>query len=1480
MKTKIIILISALILLAIPLLKAGSSDCVTDPNNYDEFCMQDSCSEEVICTVPYCCCDDSPQNYSPKAPQECSQTGGIFISAWSEAYEQKYGGDKEHCPEFCGELNCTAAGLTCSEDCPVTPSELCEKYSWLSNTCPSGKECWKIKNVEDVFEQCSANEECEQGYDKTINNVEWCLKGHCVPKGIQLCEEQGHNCCSSGQIGIGNYYPDLYCSVGSCYDSCQTPTMCSSSDPDLIYNFDIRAVKDKPWLNLSWNNPCLGDTISTIITRKPSFSNDVVELANVTNYLDKDTEWDTCYIYHIKYITKYGVISNKAYESFCTGNKICENKGYNEFCVDNTRRKCNENNELINASVDLRNNILGDNKVDCSAFTIEQYDYEYSCTGPDSAGKTLCKPVKECESNTVGQPFGMYFDVSSCCEDAFCYFDYSDTVTGMCYNCSREMSCFNYSSELACSMDNCGVDKITGCSWLPVIPELGKGFCYEINYSGEDYCSLCGNNDDPFLNVNCTQNICSKLGSCYSNSNKCIACSEIDNSPNTGCSEYKTKEECQGNGPAHIDSNYYLIDGDDSCNLGVCRWIYSQNKCVKDGNLDYIPDCSNDICRRDVLRPVTEFSAPEYMGAQGNVIDFSLDSAIEFYACIGNSTNLYCNPNSTDFSNRIDNYQKIRINPVSEFSITNNGLYLFRFYSVDSYHNREKTREFFIYIDPNSPQINLNYNVINDTSTSDKSIVKFNIVSNEYADCYVNLTKYDFENNQIAEVGSWNTSLILSYDDSNYNLEDNVYTLNYVCKDSFNNSISNSILIPVDRVHGIFNTQPDSTIKGTQTVLSFETKDNSICNISGEGFVYRENKYSKTHSIPYFFSKNGTHYFSVNCVSQFIGQKDSTTIIFTVDNVPPNTTVIDKTTNEELNITGWVKDILEVKLECNDQTYDAPGAFGCKETKYCLGDLSYCSSADAMWKVADDTIRINQSFCYRSIDKGGNIENIQYKTLNIDLNDPIISISSPSSVSNVDYLTAEINASDFESGLASVSYLIMDSNGTIIVNKTYINITSGLSQKSEPVNETNLNLIDAHSYVWVVEATDVAGRTRKELKEIIYIKDTDLDGVSDSNDKFPNDPCSINEIGDNYGGLNCEFINYNLTEPRFGVANNFTFDIVLKTNKNASCRYNLGIPGTFNFMSKFDLTGGKVHKLLSFNEITDEFDHYLYVKCDDNQIPPDRNKIGKFRISVDTTAPKFVDNTPLAEPNPVIEILPGATTPNSFLIVRTDDRTICKYGYNTSDYNLMQKFDGFDNFSFAKEHTKTISLPSEKGDYLYSFICENAVGLRTNVTNLSIGVYLGTNLTIAINSPDPYMNVTEFYLNITTNKHTECWYSSNNKDYNKFDETGAQEHTQKLSLEEGKYTYYIKCFREDDNITKPISFTVDTTEPNIVYLDDNSIIANNPDESYYLDKLHAKWITKDDLSGIDYVEYKIINSIGDVVAKGINGGVKQKKVMV
>ena len=367
------------------------------------------------------------------------------------------------------------------------------------------------------------------------------------------------------------------------------------------------------------------------------------------------------------------------------------------------------------------------------------------------------------------------------------------------------------------------------------------------------------------------------------------------------------------------------------------------------------------------------------------------------------------------------------------------------------------------------------------------------------------------------------------------------------------------------------------------------------------------------------------------------------------------------------------------------------------------------------------------------------------------------------------------------------------------------------------------------------------------------------------------------------GGIDCDGpctktckVNITLTQPSYGVANNIKFDIEVSTNKAISCKFGID-NSNYEGMEPFDSTGSKTH--IKEDYVIDNLrKHKLYVKCDDGFWTPDENTVGIFDLYVDNSKP--IIELFEAKPNSI-----GVRPVQTNLLVGTDDETICKYDNSSINYSSMTgKFPKFDESDFSTSHQKTILLPDDTMNYVYYAACKNKAGLVSDIAGpVLVSVNLDQNLTATSHTKE-YTNKSSIYLNITTNINANCAYSDNFNDLDTkpYFSIDKQTHIKLLTnLDEKKYTYYVKCYKGGKSTpTLTISFTVDTTPPTKPVVNDSSNLDNYPEYSYYTNKLRVRWLSEDNLSGVDYYLYKLENSNNTIIINWIRSDEENEWVWV
>ena len=343
-----------------------------------------------------------------------------------------------------------------------------------------------------------------------------------------------------------------------------------------------------------------------------------------------------------------------------------------------------------------------------------------------------------------------------------------------------------------------------------------------------------------------------------------------------------------------------------------------------------------------------------------------------------------------------------------------------------------------------------------------------------------------------------------------------------------------------------------------------------------------------------------------------------------------------------------------------------------------------------------------------------------------------------------------------------------------------------------------------------------------------------------------------------------------LTEPIYGVSPLYTFDIAVKTDNIVECRYYFDIsgispptlPSGFQDYRAFDATNGINHTISGFSKIPagDISTHDFYAACND---PVWGISSKRFGLSVDTTPPNIIKT--YAFPDPVIE-----QSLNTTLTVETDDNTTCKYDEDNVDYDYMDhSFPIYSQQAFRTKNEQLIHVEDE-GGYNYYAACVNLAGLKSTTKRINFSVDLGIEITLTDHTED-YSSVNSITLSVETNKNAYCYYSTTGTTNWQWlgNVSKTQNHNQLLTnLADGSYTYYTKCNTCNDCEEKTITviFTIDTTKPNMTYVNDtNTYLPSNFEFTCYTDTLIVNWLAKEDYSSVDYYSYSLLKSANNNV---------------
>ncbi|MEE9525080.1 MAG: carboxypeptidase regulatory-like domain-containing protein [Candidatus Woesearchaeota archaeon] len=790
------------------------------------------------------------------------------------------------------------------------------------------------------------------------------------------------------------------------------PSQCANPAAPSIVSLTASHIKGEQAVELIWEKPNCHENMGgyTILRQEGTNIAEAIAFLPVTSqpfshpqsYIDENIRWDTTYTYHI-IITYTDGIRNSTdtshAQTITTGDQLCEGKFiatldiFSEFCQDNNfRRTCDDSNQIIDA-------------LDSPVYCDEQF---YYCAGPDFlTGKTSCKFFGPCDPRTQeALPFGLYHNEDDCIgssNENYCYFDNTDTIIDACYACYQEMDCADYKSHDACIEDNCLVAENTNCAWQETeYSDLGKGFCYEVDSDETAYCSLCSS-DTIFQNLGCTEEVCGKLGDCYSSTAGCSTCDD-----NTICDSYTTQSECTGDQEIDISScSEQITSSNDRCNLGACKWDTTANSCYKDGNDDDAQDCALlglGSCKQDTTPPTTALPLNYIVTNKDSSIEITsdIDAAILTY-CI-DKDNTCCPSETINFAAGIANLIPF---DSSELALIYNqhghGEYHLRYYAVDNNQNQEQLKSSKIYLDLTPPKINIDYIIIPITPDQPPSDLIINISTDETVTCTDSLTETATQetkqNIQDSTGDLWSVA---------YTVDDGYYDYTISCTDNLGNTNTTTIYILVDAWPFINIVRPDrpDTIKDTTPLFEITTLGAGTCSLKkGTATSDFTSSTDKKYHTANLALENNKHYpdISATCIEDSSGKTDKVNFFFTIDNQPPKTKATIELRNQQHTYENefdiYAEDNVHISFECDDAL---TLGFGCKQTNYCIATAgATCNPFGPIsFTQQPRTITQTETICYASEDNGNNQESASCSTVHRDLGSGIELISPPHGVSS------------------------------------------------------------------------------------------------------------------------------------------------------------------------------------------------------------------------------------------------------------------------------------------------------------------------------------------------------------------------------------------------------------------------------------------------------------------------------------------------
>lgn len=327
-----------------------------------------------------------------------------------------------------------------------------------------------------------------------------------------------------------------------------------------------------------------------------------------------------------------------------------------------------------------------------------------------------------------------------------------------------------------------------------------------------------------------------------------------------------------------------------------------------------------------------------------------------------------------------------------------------------------------------------------------------------------------------------------------------------------------------------------------------------------------------------------------------------------------------------------------------------------------------------------------------------------------------------------------------------------------------------------------------------------------------------------------------------------------LVDPRHGVTPEPVFDITMRTNRRAVCKYNINSPLDFEAAPYTAVSNGNLHMIYDYNFLPSA----LYVICKDDF--GFTSQWFRYPLSLDMTPPVIF--SAYADPEtittPTYDESGDGVQMTMFNVVTNED-SICRYSDSTVRYDEMEgRFEGYDeadSAAYATDHLAIIDdLPATQANYSYAVACENLAGNHTVTHNITFTVDLQVELALTITKPDQGLvtSGSSVDLEVKTNKVATCFYGwEEDVIQNQLAiSADARTHTSTLTgLELGDNRVYVRCEYFDESDEDSVRFTVDNSppvEPTIT-----------PRDYSCAPEMHASWTSEDEESGVESYYYAI-----------------------
>ncbi len=357
-------------------------------------------------------------------------------------------------------------------------------------------------------------------------------------------------------------------------------------------------------------------------------------------------------------------------------------------------------------------------------------------------------------------------------------------------------------------------------------------------------------------------------------------------------------------------------------------------------------------------------------------------------------------------------------------------------------------------------------------------------------------------------------------------------------------------------------------------------------------------------------------------------------------------------------------------------------------------------------------------------------------------------------------------------------------------------------------------------------------------------------------------------IGKSSFWINQGLLQMRMREPSWGVSASYKFDIVIDTSVAARCQYLYNTPAPFpvsafdEALAVFPEESEVVHKISGFDKIAtgDLKPHKFHVYCKAG----DNITVETFDLRVDTTPP--VIKSAYADPKIIVERrIPNADIFTTYLKAQTDDEGFCRYSTENVPFVLMKGvFSGFDEIP-KRSHDAEVNVTQDNTSYTYYVACKNTAQSPSATVPVQFSVDTSIPFSVTSMTP-PYSNSTELTLRLESNKRAFCYIGETIETaINLMGEYGHA-HTYPVEVNgSGNFSWFVKCSTGAGNEVADvvINVVVDTTPPEMRYVDDNSTLAEEPEFSYFLDQLRVSFLGFDSETAVNAYYYRLLTFLAN-----------------